>query len=199
MSGPDRRAARSDATRAALVAAARELFVARGYADVSTGDIADAAGVTRNAVYYHFPDKRAIFLAVYRDVEDDVAGRVIPAALAETTFTRQVEVACDAFLTACLDPAVARVSVLDAPGVLGFEQMREVDNANYLGAFREVLSAAIDDGQVRPLPVDTLASMLLGALDEAALLIASADDPDRARGEAAEVARSLVRGLLTTP
>ncbi|MGV9801541.1 TetR/AcrR family transcriptional regulator [Mycobacterium sp. NPDC003449] len=193
----DGREQRSEATRAALVAAARDLFVERGYAAVSTGDIARAAAVTRNALYYHFPTKEAVFRAVYEDVERRLAQRVIPAALAQPTARRQLEAGIDEFLDGCLDPAVARISVLEAPAALGFAQMREIDNANYLGVLRDGVRAAVDAGELPGLPVNTLASMLIGALDEAALLIAGADDPATARAEADLVARAMVAGLFT--
>ncbi|MBU9766451.1 TetR/AcrR family transcriptional regulator [Mycobacterium sp. TNTM28] len=192
----DGREQRSEGTRSALVAAARGLFVERGYAGVSTGDIARVAAVTRNALYYHFPNKEAVFRAVYEDVEGQLAQRVIPAALAHTTVRGQLEAGIEEFLDGCLDPTVARVSVLEAPAALGFTQMREIDNRNYLGALRDGLRTAIETGELPDLPVDTLASMIIGALDEAALLIATADDPDAARGEAGVAARALVDGLF---
>lgn len=168
----------------------------RGYAAVSTADIADRAGLTRNAIYYHFPTKETIFRAVYEDVEGELAARVIPAARAETTLRRQLDVGFDVFLDGCLDPAVARISVLEAPIILGFHQMREIDNANYLGAMRERLQAGIDTGEIPDLPVEALASMLIGALDEAALLIATAHDARAAREDAGRVARALIGGLF---
>ncbi|MEN4445943.1 TetR/AcrR family transcriptional regulator [Mycobacterium sp. SM3041] len=196
---PDGRVVRSEKTRSALVAAARELFVRNGYAAVSTTDIARAAQVTRNALYYHFTSKEAVFRAVYEDVEGELAQRVIPAAQAEPNPGKALEIGCEKFLDGCLEPAVARVSILDAPAALGFEQMREIDNRNYLQALRAVISAAIAAGELVALPVDVLASMLVGALDEAALLIASADDPRAVRREAGQVAQALLRGLRPAP
>lgn len=187
---------RSEATRSALVAAARALFVERGYAAVSTGDIARVAAVTRNALYYHFPTKEAVFRAVYENVEGELAERVIPAALAHDTGRAQLEAGIEEFLDGCLDPTVARISVLQAPAALGFAQMREIDNRNYLDALRDGIRLAVEDGELPDLPVDTLASMLIGALDEAALLIATADDPAAARRDAGLVAQALVAGLF---
>ncbi|MFV8050017.1 TetR/AcrR family transcriptional regulator [Mycobacterium sp. 48b] len=192
----DGREQRSEATRSALVAAARSLFVEHGYAAVSTGDIARIAAVTRNALYYHFPTKEAVFRAVYENVEGELAERVLPAALAHDTGRAQLDAGIDEFLDGCLDPTVARISVLQAPAALGFAQMREIDNRNYLGALRDGLRSAIDAGELRDLPVETLASMIIGALDEAALLIATADDPATARRDAGKVARALVDGLF---
>ncbi|KHO18619.1 TetR/AcrR family transcriptional regulator [Mycolicibacterium setense] len=192
----DGREQRSEATRAALIAAARSLFVERGYAAVSTGDIARVAAVTRNALYYHFPTKEAVFRAVYEDVEGRLAERVLPAALAHDSSRAQLEAGIEEFLDGCLDPTVARISVLEAPAALGFAQMREIDNRNYLGALRDGIRSAVENGELPGLPVDALASMLIGALDEAALLIATADDPAAARRDAGQVARALVAGLF---
>ncbi|MFV8162756.1 TetR/AcrR family transcriptional regulator [Mycobacterium sp. 134] len=192
----DGREQRSEATRSALVAAARALFVERGYAAVSTGDIARVAAVTRNALYYHFPTKEAVFRAVYENVEGELAARVLPAALAHDTSRAQLEAGIEEFLDGCLDPTVARISVLQAPAALGFAQMREIDNRNYLGALRDGIRSAIDAGELPDLPADTLASMIIGALDEAALLIATADDPAAARHDAGLVAQALVDGLF---
>lgn len=192
----DGREQRSEATRSALVAAARSLFVERGYAAVSTGDIARVAAVTRNALYYHFPTKEAVFRAVYENVEGELAARVLPAALAHDTSRAQLEAGIEEFLDGCLEPAVARISVLQAPAALGFEQMREIDNRNYLGTLRDGIRRAVETGELPDLPVDSLASMLIGALDEAALLIATADDPAAARRDAGVVARALIAGLF---
>lgn len=192
----DKRALRSADTRRALISAARTLFVERGYASVSTSDIAAAAGVTRNAIYYNFPNKESVFKAVYEDIEAEIASRVIPAALAETTLRRQLEVGCEVFLDGCVDMAVAYVCVLEAPGVLGFQQMREIDNNNYLAVLREAIRAGIEARELPDLPPDTLASMIIGALDEAALLIATAGDRSQARADASTAAQALINGLF---
>src|SRR3954451_23938352 len=67
-----KKAAQSEATRGALVRAARELFGARGYADVGTEEIVRAACVTRGALYHHVEDKRELFLALLQRAEPEV-------------------------------------------------------------------------------------------------------------------------------
>src|ERR1700728_2808063 len=67
---------RSAATRDALVAAARGLFAAEGFAEVPTDAIVAAAGVTRGALYHQFADKTALFDAVLEAVEADIARRL---------------------------------------------------------------------------------------------------------------------------
>ena len=74
-------AERSEATRTALIAAARALFAERGYAGVGTEEIVRAAGVTRGALYHHFEGKRELFEAVYERIEAELAERIAAGAL----------------------------------------------------------------------------------------------------------------------
>ena len=52
------------AGRARIIAAALDLFAARGFSDVSMADVARAAGVTKAALYYHFTDKVDLYTTV---------------------------------------------------------------------------------------------------------------------------------------
>src|SRR5215211_6294156 len=63
---------RGEATRAALLGAARALFAERGYAGVGTEEVVRRAGVTRGALYHHFRDKRDLFRAVYEQTEVEI-------------------------------------------------------------------------------------------------------------------------------
>jgi AcrR family transcriptional regulator len=58
--------------RARILAVAREAFVTRGYVDVSMQEIADAAGLTKAAIYYHFADKEALFEQVLVEEVDRI-------------------------------------------------------------------------------------------------------------------------------
>src|SRR3954454_19052238 len=69
-------AERSEATRGALIAAARGLFAERGYAGVGTEEIVRAAGVTRGALYHHFDGKRDLLRAVYEEMESEIVQRI---------------------------------------------------------------------------------------------------------------------------
>ena len=77
-----RKAEQSDATRGALLSAARDLFTEHGYTATSTNEIADRAGVTRGALYHHFAAKDDLFRAVFELLEAEIAERVAREALA---------------------------------------------------------------------------------------------------------------------
>jgi AcrR family transcriptional regulator len=186
-------------TRAALVAAGRDLFATRGYGDVGTEEIVRKAGVTRGALYHHFADKTELFVAVFEVVEGELADRLV-AALATMGDAGPMAImrrSADAWLEACLEPAVQQVVLIDGPGVLGYERWRAITTQGGFGLVTGLLQAAVDQGLIRPQPLDPLAHILVGALDEAALYVARAEDPAAARVDAMAVLDQLLDGLTT--
>jgi AcrR family transcriptional regulator len=187
------KADQSEATRAALVEAARELFAQRGYAAVSTEEIVRSAGVTRGALYHHFAGKRELFEAVYEDVERRLVEQIAASAISSATDPlAAMHAGAQAFLDACEDPAVQRIALLDAPSVLGWERWREIGLRYGFGLVQATVQAAMDAGLIERQPVTPLAHILLGAIDEGAMLIARANDGGETRAQVgASVARIL--------
>lgn len=64
------------ARRARIVAAALEVFAARGYRAAAMADVAERAGITRAVLYDHFSSKKALFLAVLEEQEALFLGHV---------------------------------------------------------------------------------------------------------------------------
>lgn len=196
---PGRKAAQSAATRAALVATARELFGARGYAAVGTEEIVRAAGITRGALYHHFSGKEDLFAAVYEAVEADVVAGLAEIAARAGDPAEALRKGAGAFLDSCLDPAVQRIVLIDAPAVLGYERWHEIAERYGLGVVEATLAAAVQAGQLEPQPLKPLAHMLLGAIDEAGLFVARAEDVPAARAEVGAAVDRLLEGLLVAP
>jgi AcrR family transcriptional regulator len=189
------KADQSEATRAALVQAARELFAARGYADVATEEIVRAAGVTRGALYHHFAGKKQLFEAVYEEVERGLVEQIATSAIASAGDPLEaLHAGAQAFLDACEDPAVRRIALLDAPSVLGWERWREIGLRYGFGLVQGTVQAAMDAGLIDRQPVTPLSHLLLGAIDEGAMLIARAHDDGETR---AQVGASVTRFLDT--
>ncbi len=191
-------AERSAATSAALIAAARPLFAERGYAAVGTPEIARAAGVTRGAMYHQFADKAALFRAVAEAVEADVTRRLaegVAAGGADDPLA-VLHAVVDGWFDACDEPEVRRILLLDAPVVLGWEGVRDLAQEYGLGLTEQLLQAAMDAGQIAPLPLRPLAHVLLGALQEAALVVTA--EPD-ARADTARVVHALIDGFAAGP
>jgi AcrR family transcriptional regulator len=182
-----RKAEQSQATRAALIAAARALFAERGYAEVGTEEIVRDAGVTRGALYHHFAGKLALFEAVYEELERELVEAVAQSAELQTSNPLEVlRIGAQAFLDACEDPAVERIALLDAPAVLGWERWREIGMRYGLGVVQATLQAAMDAHLIDEQPVAPLAHMILAAIDEGAMLVARADDDGKTRAAVGE-------------
>src|SRR3954451_17950754 len=158
------KAEQTERTRAALIAGGRALFAEQGFADTSTEELGGAAGVPGGALYHHFGDKRDLSEPVYEDVEQSLVAKI---ASSITTATDPLEVlrqSADAFLDACLDPAVRRIALLEGPSVLGWERWREIDERYGLGLVQMTLQAAMDAGAIRAGSVEALAHVLFGGL-----------------------------------
>jgi AcrR family transcriptional regulator len=187
---------RSEATRQALVRAARGLFGARGYADVGTEEIVRAAGVTRGALYHQFRDKAGLFAAVAEEVEAEIAERIAAGAAAESSEPTDVlRAGARLFLEACAEPEVERIILLDAPAVLGSDAWRDLYARYGFGLVQLALQSAMDSGAIVKQPVAPLAHALIGALDECALYVARAEDQATARQECAAIFDQILRGL----
>jgi AcrR family transcriptional regulator len=191
-------AERSAGTRAALVAAATDLFAEKGYAAAGREEIVAAAGVTRGAMYHHFADKADLFRAVFEEVEAQVMVEVAEAAMTVDDPIEQLRRGCHAYLDVAVDPGVRRICIIDAPAVLDEAVRREIVTDNALGVVREGLEMAIAAGRMREQPVDALAHLLLATLMAAAQYIATAAEPEQARHDAGVSIDNLLDGLTAT-
>jgi AcrR family transcriptional regulator len=191
----DPRVARGDATRETLLRVAHDLFAERGYAAVGTEEIVARAGVTRGALYHHFVDKQDLFRAVHEELERGLVDGIGERIRGIEDPWELIVTGVGAFLDACTDPAVMRIALLDAPAVLGWAAWREIDERYGLGLVSFGLQNAMDRGVLAPRPVRPLAHLLMGAMAEAAMVIANAADPAAARDEVEPPLLALIAGL----
>lgn len=185
-------AQRSQATTASLVSAASELFADRGFADVSLEEIAAAAGVTRGALYHHFGGKAELFQAVFEHHEQLLTAHVAAAAAKASDSWSAVQAGCEAFLIACLEPDIQRVVLIDGPSFIEWEIRRDIEARYVLSLLEGGLKRAMTDGFLRKRPVAPLLTFLIGALAEAAMVIARSSDP---RAAVRDARRELDRWL----
>jgi AcrR family transcriptional regulator len=197
MKARTRKAEQTEATRAALVAVARELFAHRGYAGTGTEEIVQQARVTRGALYHHFRDKKDLFRAVHEQLEGELAETIARQVANDPADDpiRLLQMGVRGFLDQCMDPALARIALVDAPSVLGWAEWRSVDEKYGLGLVMAGLQGAMAAGAIREQPVKPLAHLILGALGEAGMLIANADDPKAARDAVEPPLLALLEGL----
>ena len=187
-------AERTDATTAQLVEAAARLFGRDGYAATSIDAVAAAAGLTKGAAYHHFPAKAALFRVVFVRELEQVTTALDEVAATEKDSWSALRRGCRTFLEHCLDPGFRRIVLLDAPSVLGWEQVREVE----YGYLLRVLTDAVRGTGMGGDPT-ARAQLLFGALCEGGMLLARSPDPAAALPTVAAEAEHLLAALARGP
>jgi len=186
----------SEGAREALLAAARELFAARGYDSVSTALVIAKAGVSRGAMYHHFASKRELFEALYIEMEDELMVRLGAAAGGASSPLEGLRAGSRAYLRECESPSDwARINLLQSREVLGADRWQELAAERGIGAIRAAIAAAMEAGETPPDDASVVASVYLAALIEAGLQVARAADPAETRAAAERTLNRLLDGL----
>jgi AcrR family transcriptional regulator len=190
-------AERTEATRGRLIATARRLFAAKGFAATSTEEILSEATVSRGALYHHFPSKTDLFQATFEQVEDELTAKVLQVATSsgETDPMRILQLGFDAFLDQCVNPEVQRIVMLDGPTVLGWDLWHELDERYAFGTIKAVLRIAAETGRIEESAVDPLTHLLLGAVMQAGMVVARSDDPLEAKRAMTDTFAGIVSAL----
>jgi AcrR family transcriptional regulator len=184
----------SEGAREALIAAARELFTARDFDEVSTGDVLARAGVSRGAMYHHFESKTDLFRAAWEASERAALLRIAGRAEAgERGAFDQLVAGCRAYLTECVHSReLQRLGLRQSRAVLGWEGWSEAAAQLGIGLMEGGVRAAVAAGELETPNPGVAARLILAALIEAGLLIATAEDPE-ARFD--EVEPEMIRSL----
>jgi AcrR family transcriptional regulator len=185
---------RSSATIGAIHASARKLFATRGFDATSMDDIAAQAGVAKGALYHHFASKEEIFTQVLDSLQAEIAAAPIPTAL------RQIPDALDRlaagvlrYLDFAMQPGVMRILLLDGPVVVGWGKWREIDDRYFGASTKSALAHALGKN-LAARELDALAHLVMGAVMEAALVCAKADDPSRSARDHVAALRRMLEG-----
>lgn len=174
------RASAAEAARTAqsVLDSATDLFASRGFADVSLADVAQAAGVTRGAVYHHYGNKQGLFRRVAAQLQRQIAEAVVEAAERAGAEPRdQLKAGSHAFLDAITAASAVRVLLIDAPAVIDWQEWRRLDAENSAAHLQEVLrDVGVDEDLL-----EAVTAQLSGAMNEAALWTAQHRNPAQAR------------------
>ena len=184
-----------EATRRAVLDAARSSFARKGYAQTSVDEIAAAARVTKGAVYHHFAGKEALFRAVHDEVEAEALARAASAGNPEGAPIDQIVAQVNAYLDATLDQDIQRITLIDGPAVLGLGLDVPAEQQPGHVALRLFIATAIEHGQIADLDPDVLARLIGGLALQGGLLIARASDPDVTRAALGQALDAMLRGL----
>jgi AcrR family transcriptional regulator len=191
-----KRAAQGRATRGHLVEVATGLFADYGYEGTSIEAVLAVAGVSRGALYHHFPGKEALFTAVLEAVSDRVSAEVTKVISGCADPVDALRTGALGWIDLAGDPVIQRIMLVDAPSVLGWEQWRAMDEGRTVDAMRVMLQAVSDSGRLPQELVEPFSHMILAALDEAAMVVARASDTRVAVAEERQAVEEFLARLL---
>ncbi len=159
---------RTDATRAALLDAARALFVEKGYGDTATPEIVARADVTRGALYHHFPDKRALFHAVIEREAQAVAADIEARSSQAASPREALLQGASAYFDAMADAGRVRLLLREAPAQFSNEDGEGSDPAE--AGLKTGLSDLLT-GSTHFALLDPLTVLISSAFERAAIAI----------------------------
>lgn len=184
-------------TRRVLVKAARRLFNERGYAATSLDEVCRLARVTKGALYHHFDNKEDLFRAVLEQVEGEFVQAGATAGDPAADIWERLQAAAVSFLDACAGSNSRRI-VLEAPAVLGWQACRDLEAHYVVDRLATALESAAAEGIVRSDDPKLLAQLLVALLNEAAMQVAEAHDPQAARRAVVKELNAIIDGLKLT-
>jgi AcrR family transcriptional regulator len=162
---------RSSTTTHQLLTAARRLFARDGYAAASLDAICEDAHVTKGAFYHHFRNKEQLFRAVYEREQQDLSSAIAQTYSHYNDPWEGLFQGMREFLVGSMEPSTQRITLIDAPGALGWEAMREI-RADCRRMMSYGLAQAMGRERFPRHEIEALASMIYGAQCEAAMAIA---------------------------
>src|SRR3954462_1663847 len=147
------RAARAAERRAAIVDAAMEEFIARGFAATRLDDIAKRAGVAKGTIYLHFKDKESMFEELLRIVIVPVVARLNALPPPTGSVRDLVEAFANNFLTEVIGTRrgdLVRLIIAEGPRFPAIADFyyREVVSRG-LAAMRALIQLAVTRGEIR--------------------------------------------------
>jgi AcrR family transcriptional regulator len=189
-------AKRPSKNRDKLLTAARRLFADQGYAKTGTEDIVREAGVTRGALYHQFTDKRDLFHALLTSLLPEIGQRLHDETMERIAHDRDdLQVGCQVLLDIYVDPEIRRLFLIEGPAVLGLDDWQALQAPLNKRFLHHALQHLVDEGLIAPRELPPIAEMLSGAIQQAALGIAAANDPQQARSRFSAGLDRLIAGL----
>jgi AcrR family transcriptional regulator len=193
--------ARTQVRHERILDAALSVFSSRGYRDASVDEVAEAAETSKGGIYFHFPGKQAIFLALLERSADLLLARIVEAVEVE----RDPVARADAALRAVLKlfgshRALARLFLVEALGA-GPElhaRMAAV-NGRFTAFIRQSLDEAVRQGAIAPIDTGLASRVWFGALNQIVTDWVLAEQPGRLEDSYPALRALLLRSVGAAP
>lgn len=164
-------AKRTEKTRKLLIKAGKKLFVEKGFAATSTPELVKAAGVTRGALYHHFEDKKAVLRAVVEQDCEAVGREIEKGSEGAASIMDALKSGSSAFVKAITAHGRVRTILIEGPAVLGQKELLAIEDRFTRLSLKQGLEAALEQGAIKPLPLQPMVELVSSMLDGAALKV----------------------------
>ncbi|MCK8639311.1 TetR/AcrR family transcriptional regulator [Acinetobacter schindleri] len=182
-------------TRKKLIQVARRAFGEYGYAETSMDKLTAEAGLTRGALYHHFGDKKGLFAAVVDQIDSEMASSAQQHLEQPDDLWEGLMLEGRTYIQNALNPEFQRIVLRDGPAVLGDPAHWSSQN-KCLQSTRECVEQLLAEGRLKPVDALATAVLLNGAAMNAALWVASSDDPAQVLPQALQAFEALASGFL---
>jgi len=153
-------------TRERILEAALTVFADKGYHDSRLDEIVDQSDTSKGAIYFHFPNKERLFLALVDQFADLLERRVRAAIAGQPAGMARVRVALQETLsTFSRYRRPAKIMLVQAVGLgTTFETKRLEVNDRFSRLIGEYLQEAVTVGDIAPVDVEVVSSAWMGAI-----------------------------------
>ncbi len=193
----DRQAERRNSTRRRILNAAIGVFAEKGYHDTAVDDIAHASETSKGAIYFHFPNKQGIFLALVEYLASQLIERMESAIETEKGGIAKVEAALSSVLEAfAAHRSLARILLVEVVGLgHGFDPKLLAVRVNLTQSIKRHLDRAVADGAIPPQDTETAARVWLGAINEVVVRWLYASPAERLEDSLPSLSALLLRSV----
>jgi TetR/AcrR family transcriptional regulator, fatty acid metabolism regulator protein len=153
-------------TRERILDSALNIFSRKGYHDTRLDEIVDDSHTSKGAIYFHFPNKERLFLALVDQFADLLERRVVEAIQEQEKGIGRVRVA----LETCLDTfgryrRPAKILLVQAAGLgTTFENKRNEINDRFARLIEDYLNESIEVGDINPVDTEIVSIAWMGAI-----------------------------------
>jgi TetR/AcrR family transcriptional regulator, fatty acid metabolism regulator protein len=167
-------------TRSRILDAALEVFSLKGYHDTRVDEIVELSETSKGSVYFHFPNKQRLFLALVDKFADLLERRVIEAISKEEQGIARVQAALEAVLgTFGHYRRLAKILLIQAVGLGAvFEEKRLEIHNRFAGLIKTYLDQSIELGDIEPVDTRIVAYAWMGAINEVVIRWVYTGEPD---------------------
>lgn len=153
-------------TRERILDAAMNIFSAKGFHDTKLDEIVSQASISKGSIYFHFPNKEKLFIALVDQFADLIERRAEEAIATEAEGIRRVRVALEAVLeTFARYRRPAKLLLVQAVGLGSvFERKRMEVTDRFALLIRTYLDEAVADGSIAPVNTHIVAHAWMGAI-----------------------------------